>query len=98
MHVPDLGVATAKCDVDRTVVQLVAELLVEPEGDVQHPRPGNPRAIDFIEIARQRTGGDGDFAHTALEEISRQRRLGQAEQLRTRFQRVDLREEIAQFF
>ena len=76
----------------------------KPRPDTAPPkapaRPKLPRAahagpIGLVEIAGERTCRHRDVADATLEEVSGERGLGQAEELRSRVQGVHLHEEVA---
>ena len=82
MHVSHDRLAAAERHVQGAVVQLVLPLLVEPDGDVEHARSGDARAIQRVQIVCERAGRDRDFAHAAFKEIAGERGLGETQHLR----------------
>src|SRR5258708_5289576 len=96
VNVMNHRIAGAQGDVHRTVVQRIAPHFIEADHDIRPMRGPDRRPIGLIEVAGQRSRRNGVVSHSALEEVSCQRRLREHEQARPWGDGLQPREKLTQ--
>ena len=92
VHVRDLRLRTAEPDVERAIVERAAVVFEESADDVD--RPAVARPPNAVQIGGERRRRKRELVHRAFEEVSRQRRLGEHDQIGRRL--AQLREDRAE--
>ena len=87
MHVTHFRLLFAERDVERRVVDVILEALVESDDDVDRGT-----LVGCGQIARERAGSDRELLHAAFDEIPRGGRLGEDDELRLGIEQRSLRD------
>src|SRR6185437_1069977 len=96
VHVQDRRFRAAQPNAHGAVVERVVPQFVEAEHDVQHAFRRHGGQIDPLQRRGERARRDGQFAHAAFQEVARERRFGEMQDIRARRYAIELREHGAE--
>ena len=94
MHVTDAGVWSTEGAIQGRIVEPIAPYLVEPDRHVE--RWGSTNAVPFRQVRHQFVGRQRQLGYTTFEEVPRQRRFREDQQIGNRIQRGRLAEDLPQ--